>query len=84
MVLCCALGPSCETPFVDDATEDAAASISRCAAAVLAMVEVVIDGNIVGPVTVTVIPDGGPAPPPDDPVLEPDDPKNIEKEQILL
>ena len=60
--------------MVEDATEEAAASISRCAAAVLAMAEVVIDGNMVGPVTVTVIPDVGPAPPPDDPVLEPDDP----------
>ena len=74
MVLCCELGPSDGTPLVDDATEEAAASISRCAAAVLAMDEVVIDGNIPGPVTVTVIPEVGPAPPPEDPVLEPDDP----------
>ena len=64
-MLCCALGPSDETPFVDDATEEAAASISRCAAAVLAMAEVVIDGNMVGPVTVTVMPEVGPAPPPE-------------------
>ena len=74
MVLCCVLGPRDETPFVDDATEEAAASISRCAAAVLAMAEVVIDGSMLGPVTVTVIPVAGPAPPPEDPVLEPDDP----------
>ena len=73
-MLCCALDPSDETPFEDAATEDAAASISRCAAAVLAMAEVVIDGNMLGPVTVTVIPEPGPAPPPEDPVLEPEDP----------
>ena len=74
-MLCCALGPSDETPFVDDATEEAAASISRCAAAVLAMAELAIDGNMVGPVTVTVMPEVGPAPPPEDPVLEPEDPR---------
>ena len=72
--MCCELGPRSGTPLVADATEDAAASISRCAAAVLAMDEVVIDGKIPGPVTVTVIPEAGPAPPPEDPVLEPDDP----------
>ena len=74
MVLCCALGPRAATPFVEDATEEAAASISRWAAAVLAMAEVVIDGKMVGPVTVTVIPVLGPVPPPEDPVLDPDDP----------
>ena len=64
---------------MEEATEEAAASISRCAAAVLAMAEVVIDGNMVGPVTVTVIPVLGPVPPPEDPVLEPDDPaKNVQ------
>ena len=68
MVLCCELCPK------DGATEEAAASISRCAAAVLAIVEDVIGGSIPGPVTVTVMPDVGPAPPPEDPVLEPDDP----------
>ena len=62
--------------MVDDATEEACASISKCAAAVLAMDDGVIDGNILGPVTVTVILDVGPAPPPEDPVLEPDDPNH--------
>ena len=76
MVLCCALGPSDGTPLVEDATDEAAASISRCAAAVLAMADVVIDGNMVGPVTVTVIPVLV-LPPPEDPVLEPDDPMKV-------
>lgn len=76
VVLCCVFAPRGETPLVDDATEEACASISKCAAAVLAMDDGVIDGNILGPVTVTVILDVGPAPPPEDPVLEPDDPSN--------
>ena len=81
MVLCCALGPRDGTPLVEDATEEAAASISRCAAAVLAMAEVVIDGNMVGPVTVTVIPVLV-LPPPEDPVLEPDDPIKVKRKMI--
>ena len=81
MVLCCVLGPRDETPFAEDATEEAAASISRCAAAVLAMAEVVIDGNMVGPVTVTVIPVLV-LPPPEDPVLEPDDPIKVKRKMI--
>ena len=66
---------------MEEATEEAAASISRCAAAVLAMAEVVIDGNMVGPVTVTVIPVLV-LPPPEDPVLEPDDPINANDKMI--
>ena len=81
MVLCCVLGPRDGTPLVEDATDEAAASISRCAAAVLAMADVVIDGNMVGPVTVTVIPVLV-LPPPEDPVLEPDDPANVKGKMI--
>ena len=66
---------------MEEATEEAAASISRCAAAVLAMAEVVIDGNMVGPVTVTVIPVLV-LPPPEDPVLEPDDPIKVKRKMI--